>query len=97
VKTRLGARYMMRPELLLNFVALSPKAAGVREAHKKRFPTMLGIRLAKRTDPEVLATMLKQVREVESLEEGRRAVAIADLSDRLKSDFDKQYAVEFER
>jgi hypothetical protein len=97
VAKRYGARYMMRPEFLLNFLALSPKAAEVRETYKKIFPTMLGIRLAKRTDPDVLESMLKDVQTVQGYEEGRRTVAIARLADSLKSDFEKQYLVQFQR
>lgn len=97
VAKRYGARYMMRPEFLLNFLALSPKAAEVRETYKRIFPTMLGIRLAKRTDPEVLQRMIKEVQTVQSFEEGRRTAAIARLADILKSDFEKQYIAEFER
>jgi hypothetical protein len=85
----------MRPEFLLNFLALSPSAAQVRETYKRIFPTMLGIRLAKRTDPGVLERMIRDVQEIENLEEGRRTVAIARLADTLKSDFEKQYVVEF--
>ena len=95
VAKRYGARYMMRPEFLLNFLALSPKAAEVRETYKKIFPTMLGIRLAKRTDPGVLERMIKEVQTVQRYEEGRRSVAIAQLADALKSDFEKQYITEF--
>ena len=97
VAKRYGARYMMRPEFLLNFLALSPKAAEVRETYKKIFPTMLGIRLAKRTDPDVLESMLKDVQTAQGYEEGRRTVAIAQLADSLKSDFEKQYLVQFQR
>jgi hypothetical protein len=97
VAKRYGARYMMRPEFLLNFLALAPSAAQVRQTYQKIFPTMLGIRLAKRTDPDVLQKMIQDVQSIEKLEEGRRTVAIAQLADKLKSDFEKQYVAEFKR
>ncbi|HUE08939.1 MAG TPA: hypothetical protein VMP41_16030 [Acidimicrobiales bacterium] len=58
---------------------------------------LLGIRLAKRTDPDVLQKMIQDVQSIEKLEEGRRTVAIAQLADKLKSDFEKQYVAEFRR
>ena len=38
-----GAYYMMRPEFLLNFIALSPSTQEVRRAYGDIFPTLLGV------------------------------------------------------
>ena len=83
---------MMRPEFLLNFIALSPSTAQVRETFRKIFPSLLGIRLAKRLSQEAFDELMHSVDEAVDLEEGRRQAAIADLVDRLKSDFAKQYS-----
>ncbi len=41
-----GSRYMMRPEFLLNFIAMAPRLGEVRNAYRTIFPSLLGIRLA---------------------------------------------------
>jgi hypothetical protein len=79
----------------VRYLALAPSAAQVRQTYQKVFPTMLGIRLAKRTDPDVLQRVIQDVQSIEKLEEGRTTVAIAQLADKLKSDFEKQYVAEF--
>ena len=41
----MGSRYLMRPEFLVNFIALSPNMEDVRRSYKAIFPTMLGIKV----------------------------------------------------
>jgi hypothetical protein len=86
-----GARYMMRPDFLLNFMALAPSAASVRQTYANVFPSVLGVKLAKRMNETVVHEMLKTAKEAAELEPGRRAAKIADLADKLKSDFSKRY------
>jgi hypothetical protein len=88
---REGARYMMRPEFLLNFLALAPTAAEVRRSYEELFPSLLGIRLARRVSSEELTKVLERLKEAEQLEPGRRQAAIATLSDELKGDFLRAY------
>jgi hypothetical protein len=92
-----GARYMMRPEFLLNFLALAPTAREVRAAYRNIFPTVLGVRLAKRMDEEQFHELMKRVRESDRLEDGRRQAEMSRLADELKSDFEKNYFKQFER
>lgn len=91
VKRHSGAWYLMRPEFILNFIALSPTTAQVREAYKNIFPTILGIRLAGRMREDVFHDLMAKVKEANSLEEGRRQALAVDMSNRLKGDFYKQY------
>jgi hypothetical protein len=43
---RRHAKYMMRPEFILNFIAVAPSAEQVRESYGTIFPTLLGVRLS---------------------------------------------------
>lgn len=86
-----GAWYLMRPEFILNFIALSPTTAQVRQAYKSIFPTILGIRLAGRMREDVFHDLMAKVKEANSLEDGRRKALSADLSNHLKGDFYKDY------
>lgn len=88
-----GAGYAMRPEFLLNFMALAPNLAEIRETYRAVFPTLMGIRLARRMDEKVFHKLLDRVKDAADLEPGRRQAAISELSDQLKADFRKRYAV----
>lgn len=86
-----GSRYMMRPEFLLNFVALAPKLADVRRAYESVFPSLLGVRLANRVKEDVFRDMMTKIKAAQELEPGRREALIAQYSDQLKGDFRKIY------
>jgi hypothetical protein len=86
-----GARYIMRPDFLLNFLTLAPKAAHARQAFSSVFPSLLGIKLARRMNHEAFDKIMDTVTEAEELDEARRTVVIAKASDQLKSDFRRQY------
>ncbi|MEV6958703.1 hypothetical protein AB0M97_05780 [Streptomyces sp. NPDC051207] len=85
------ARYVMRPDFLLNFLTLSPSGAAARETFKTVFPSLLGVRLARRMQSETFNEIMDSVAEAEELDEARRAVEIARIVDQLKSDFSRQY------
>jgi hypothetical protein len=86
-----GARYMMRPEFVLNFIAVAPKLAEVRASYDAIFPSLLGVRLANRVKDDVYHDMMEKVREVRQLEPGRVESLVARYSDQLKSDFRRVY------
>lgn len=80
-----GARYIMRPEFLLKFLAIAPSAAEVRKSYKSIFPSILGIRLARRVATNELHSVLNKLSEAQEMEHGRRLAKISQLSDELKS------------
>lgn len=86
-----GARYMMRPEFLLNFLTLAPSASSIRRTYKSIFPSVLGLRLSRRVSQDEIRGVLKSVAEASKLDDGRREAAVSILSDRLKSDYLKKY------
>lgn len=90
-----GTRYMMRPEFLLNFFALAPSLQEIRTAYSNVFPSLLGVRLARRMDEGAFHKLLENVREADNLDEGRKLAVISQLSDKLKADFTRQYVQEF--
>ena len=75
----------MRPEFLLHFLALAPSAAEVRESYRTIFPSILGIRLARRVSSKELHQVLNKLVEAQDLEVGRRTAKISQLSDELKT------------
>jgi hypothetical protein len=85
------ARYIMRPDFLLNFLTLAPSAHETREAFKNIFPSMLGIQLARRMSSTAFAEVMDRVREAEQLDDGRRAAEMAKLTNELKSDMRRGY------
>jgi hypothetical protein len=86
-------RYIMRPDFLLNFLTLAPSAQTARTAFRQIFPTMLGIRLARRMQTDTFQEIMDKVTEAEQLDDARRAVEMGKLMNRLKSDLRRQYTI----
>lgn len=89
-----GARYMMRPDFLLNFFAFAPSAAQVRSTYANVFPSALGVQLSRRMDEGSFHAIMQRVREAEAFDDARRLAVMADCADRLKTDFARRYTVE---
>jgi hypothetical protein len=91
-----GARYIMRPDFLLNFFTFAPSAAQVRSTYANVFPSALGVQLSRRMDEASFHAIMRRVREAESLDDGRRLAVMAECADRLKSDFSRRYVIEMD-
>jgi hypothetical protein len=91
IVARHGARYVMRPEFLLNYLTLAPSAQETRRDFADIFPSLLGIQLSKRMTPAAFDEFMDRVREAEQLDDARRLVVMAKLTNQLKSDFGRQY------
>ena len=91
-----GAHYIIRPEFILNFIALSPTTEAVRASYGNIFPTLLGVRLSNRMRDEVFHDVIRRVKEIYAMDEARAKVQMAQLSTQLKGDNYKQYEVDFE-
>lgn len=89
-----GAAYLMRPEFLLNFFALAPKASQVRDSFRSVFPSTLGITLSRRMDTQAMRELMRELSDAEDLDEARRLAVMATCVDKLKADFARRYSVE---
>ena len=90
--TKEGARYMMRPEFILHFLATVPSAKAVQESYESIFPTILGVKLGNRMEETAFKEIISKAREVyDEVDESRAKVFLAKASARLQSDFKKQY------
>lgn len=85
------AQYMMRPDFLLNFLTLAPKAHEVRATFKTVFPGLLGVSLGRRMDVEAFHEVMDQVAEASELDDARRAAQMAKIVDKLKGDASKRF------
>lgn len=95
-KQNQGARYMMRPDFLLNFFSFAPSASEVRRTFENIFPSSLGVQLSRRMDEGTFRQIMKDVRNAEDFEDARREAVMAECADRLKSDFERRYRVELD-
>jgi hypothetical protein len=86
-----GVPYIMRPEFILNFIALAPKAAHVRESFRELLPSTVGLQLGQHLKPETMQLLLAGTEEWASLSPERVAVIIGDRINKLKFDRFKQY------
>lgn len=89
-----GARYMMRPDFLLNFITLAPNVNEARQTLGHVFPSLLGITLSRRVDENMFHSVMGKIKQATEMEDSRRSAAIAQASNRLKGDFYKQYRVQ---
>lgn len=86
------AAYLMRPEFLLNYFALSPKANEIRESFRSVFPSTLGITLSKRMDVKAMHELMRELGAAEEMDDARRLAAMATCINKLKADFARRYA-----
>ncbi|SFP62353.1 hypothetical protein [Sphingomonas rubra] len=91
VAKRHGARFMMRPEFLLNYISLAPEHAEVVQSYRSIFPSALGVRLSARLSTEAFEGVLADAAEIVEVEPARAEAMIATLTDRLKGDQLKIY------
>jgi len=80
-----AAPYLMRPEFLINFISLAPSMSEVRRIYDSIFPTLLGIKLSGRMKETVYKEMLKQVVELNRVDEARAKSMMATMADELKA------------
>ena len=81
-----GSRYIMRPEFILNFIALSPSTVDVRKIYETVFPTLLGIKLSNRMREEIFESVIGQAKYIRTFEDALANVMMAELSNELKGD-----------
>ena len=81
----------MRPEYILNFIAMSPKCEDVRKSFSGIFPSTFGIQLGNRLKDEVFHKVLSEVNQWKNYSPGRITTLMSDLSDKLKTDRLRRY------
>ncbi len=86
------AQYIMRPEYVLNFIAMSPNCEEVRTSFKNIFPSIFGIQLGHRLNDDTFHKIMSKVGEWKDYEPGRITALMSDLSDELKTDRLKRYS-----
>lgn len=91
VSKECGVHYIMRPEFILNFIALAPAAAKVRKSFRELLPTTVGLQLGEHLKPEIMHQLLAGTEEWADLSQERRAVIIEEKVNRLKFDRFKKY------
>ncbi|GIL05018.1 MAG: hypothetical protein BroJett031_15380 [Betaproteobacteria bacterium] len=91
VQSEGGVPYIMRPEFMLNFVALAPKAAEVRKSFADLLPTTAGLQLGQHLNSEVMHDLLRDAAEWARLTPERVSVMLSERVNRLKHDRFKRY------
>lgn len=89
-----GVPYIMRPEFILNFVALAPNAANARKAFRDLLPTTVGLQLGQHLNGDVMHQLLSGTEEWANITPERRAVVMGDRVNKLKHDRLKRYVVD---
>ena len=94
VKER-GSEYIIRPEFILNFVALSPTTEQVRQSYNAVFPSLLGVKLSNRMRPDIFHDVMQKAKDMREVDEPRAKTMMAQLSNELKGDNFKVYESEW--
>ena len=81
-----GAKYIVRPEFILNFIALSPTTEEVRKSYNTIFPTLLGVRLSNRMREDIFQDVMKRFKDMRDVDEARAKTKMMEMSNRLKGD-----------
>jgi hypothetical protein len=92
-----GVPYIMRPEFLLNYILLAPKAAEVRESFRGLLPTTVGLQLGRHLNSHAMETILDGVEQWSELPPERVSVLIQERVNKLKFDRYKSYAQKLDR
>lgn len=67
----------MRPEFILNFIALSPSTEEVRRSYATIFPTFLGVRLSNRMREDIFHDVMGMAKEAQKVDDARARVMMA--------------------
>lgn len=86
-----GSQYIMCPEYILNFIAMSSSCEDVRKTFQNIFPSTFGIQLGNRLKDDVFHKVLLDVGQWKDYSPGRITALMSELSDKLKTDRLKRY------
>lgn len=86
-----GVPCVMRPEFLLNFVALAPKAVEVRKAFGSLLPTTAGLQLGQYLKPGVMDDLMRDAGDWATLPPERVSAIMSEKINRLRHDRFKRY------
>lgn len=95
VVAKAGQRFMMRPEFILNFIALSPSAKEIEDSYRTVFPSVLAMRLSNRVASDTFHKVMRDANEIWSKDEARASAMISGFVENLKGDNLKVYEHEF--
>ncbi len=84
-------RFMMRPEFLLNFIAMNPNKADVEKSYRSIFPCALGVQLANRMSARRFKDIIKEANKMWSVDPARASVIVSESLNSLKGDQVKVY------
>ncbi len=87
-----GIPYIMRPEFLLNFLALSPKTKEVDPAVRELLPSHVGLQIGQHLPSRHMQKLLNEFSNWKELPNARREVRITEAINKLKFDRAKRYA-----
>lgn len=86
-----GIPYIMRPEFLLNFLSLSPRAADATADMADLIPSHVGLQIGQHLSSDHMHRILEEIDNWKGLPAERVEVKMSDAVDRLKFDRLKRY------
>jgi hypothetical protein len=88
-------RAIMRPELLINYIAYNPTTAEVRRSMGEIFPSLMGIRLGTRLEQGQFEKIMAKIKEVHSTDPARAQAMVTEHSNALIGQTLRDFSIKY--
>lgn len=88
-------RAIMRPELLINYIAYNPTTAEVRRSMGEIFPSLMGIRLGSRLDQSHFEKIMGKIKDAHRTDPARAQAMVAEHSNALISQTLRDFSIKY--
>lgn len=86
---------IMRPELLINYIAYNPTTTEVRRSMGEIFPSLMGIRLGTRLEQDAFETIMSKIKEAHRTDPARAQAIVAEHSNALISQTMRDFSLKY--
>ncbi|WP_222311472.1 hypothetical protein [Rhizobium leguminosarum] len=86
---------IMRPELLINYIAYNPTTAEVRRSMGEIFPSLMGIRLGTRLEQDQFEKIMGKIKEAHSTDPARAQAMVAEHSNALIGQTLREFSIKY--
>jgi hypothetical protein len=86
---------IMRPELLINYIAYNPTTVEVRRSMGEIFPSLMGIRLGTRLEQEQFEKIMGKIKEAHSTDPARAQAMVAEHSNALIGQTLRDFSIKY--
>ena len=86
---------IMRPELLINYIAYNPTSTEVQRSMSQIFPSVMGIRLGSRLEQHQFETIMAMIKDANRVDPARAEAIVAEHSNALISQTLRDFSIKY--